>query len=46
MGFETPKMPTPEEMTEIEKQRILSDAELLKGGAEIKIDEKGKKMLR
>lgn len=43
MGFETPKMPSPEEMAEIEKARILSDAELLKEGAEYKFDEIGQK---
>ena len=28
-------MPTPEEMAEIQKERILSDAELIKGGADV-----------
>ena len=43
--FETPKQPSPEEMAKIEKERALSDAELLKGGAEYKIDEKENKRL-
>jgi hypothetical protein len=33
MGFGEPKMPTPEEMAEIQKERTLSDAELIKEGA-------------
>jgi hypothetical protein len=36
-----PQMPTPAEMAEFEKKRILSDAELIKGGADIEVDEKG-----
>jgi len=43
MGFESPKMLSPEEMAEIEKERTLSDAELLKEGAEYKFDESGQK---
>lgn len=35
----------PEEQAKIEKERSLSDANLLKGGAEYKIDEKGEKIL-
>lgn len=34
MGFGESKMPTPEEMAKIQKERTLSDAELLKDGAE------------
>ncbi len=45
MDFEKPKMPSPEEMAKIEKERALSDAELLKGGAEYKFDEKGNRRL-
>lgn len=45
MKFEQPPMPSPEEMAKIEKERILSDAELLKGGADYKFDEKGQKRL-
>lgn len=45
MNFETPKMPSPEEMAEIEKARTLFDAELLKDGAEYKFDEIGQKNL-
>ncbi len=45
MGIETPKQPTPEEQAKIEAERTLSDAELIKGGAEYKIDEEGKKRL-
>ncbi|KKU54806.1 MAG: hypothetical protein UX75_C0019G0013 [Candidatus Moranbacteria bacterium GW2011_GWE2_47_10] len=36
-----PKMPTPEEMAKIQKERALSDAELIKGGAEYVADENG-----
>jgi len=36
-----PQMPTPEEMAEITKKRMISDASLVSGGADIKIDEKG-----
>lgn len=35
------RMPSPEEMAEIQEERTLSDAELIKGGAEYKSDEKG-----
>jgi len=38
MGIETPKTPTPEEMAEINKERIKSDAELVKEGAEVTPD--------
>ena len=41
MGFETPKKPTPEEMAKIQKERALSDAKLIKGGAEYVADEHG-----
>jgi hypothetical protein len=44
MGFETPKMPTPEGMAKIQKERALSDAELIKGGAEYVVDEKGMRL--
>lgn len=43
MGFETPKIPSPEEMAQIEKERTLSDAKLLKEGTEYKFDETGQK---
>ncbi len=45
MKFEQPPAPSPEEMAKIAKERALSDAELLKGGAEYKFDEKGEKHL-
>jgi len=45
MKFEKPSMPSPEEMAKIEKERALSDAELLKGGADYKFDEKDRKRL-
>ncbi len=53
MGFETPKMPSPEEMAKLEKSRTLSDAELLKNEsgfpgeetAEYKFDKQGNKQL-
>lgn len=41
MGFGEPKMPTPEEMAAIYKKRTLSDAELLKNGAEYSVDKDG-----
>jgi len=41
--FEQPKQYTPEEIAEMEKSRTISDAELLKGGAEYSINEKGEK---
>lgn len=44
MGFETPKIPTPEGMAKIQKERALSDAELIKGGAEYVVDEKGMRL--
>lgn len=37
MGFE--KMPSPEEMAKIQKERALSDADLVKGGAEYVVNE-------
>lgn len=43
--MEQPKQYTPEEIAELEKSRTISDAELLKDGAEYKVDEKGEKML-
>src|SRR3989344_8116633 len=43
MKFEQSPMPSQEEMAKIEKERVLSDAELLKGGAEFKFNEKGDK---
>jgi hypothetical protein len=45
MGFEQPTPLTPEEMAKIEKERALSDAEFLEGGAEYKINEQGEKQL-
>jgi len=46
MGIETPKQPTLEEQAKIEAERTLSDAELIKGGAEYVVDEEtGKKRL-
>ena len=45
MGFEQPSTPSPEEMAEIKKERTLSEAELLEGGAEYKVDEEGKERL-
>ncbi|HOX10819.1 MAG TPA: hypothetical protein P5323_04025 [Candidatus Moranbacteria bacterium] len=45
MKFEQPSTPSPEEMAKIEKEKALSDAELLKGGADYKFDEKGQKRL-
>lgn len=45
MNFKNSKSPSLEEMAKIEKQRTLSDAELLKGGAEYKFNEKGEKRL-
>lgn len=41
----SPETLGPEEIAKFEKERTLSDAELLKGGAEYKIDEEGKKRL-
>jgi len=34
MGIGEPKMPTPEEMAKLQKERTLSDSELIKDGAE------------
>ena len=39
MNPEQPKQYTPKEIAEIEKSRTISDAELLKGGAEYVVDE-------
>ena len=36
---------TPEQIAELEKSRTISDAELLKGGAEYVVDEKEEKRL-
>jgi len=45
--MEKPKQPTPEEIADMEKSRTISDAELLKDGAEYKIDEEtGEKHLQ
>ena len=44
MGIGEQKMPTPEEMAKIQEERILSDAELIKGGAEYVVDEKGMRL--
>lgn len=41
--FEQPKQYTSEEIAEMEKSRTISDAELLIGGAEYSINEKGEK---
>ena len=43
--MEGEKQYTPEEMAELEKSRAINDAELLKDGAEYKVDEKGNKHL-
>lgn len=45
MGIENPKQYTSEEIAKMEKSRTLSDAEILKHGAEYKIDEAGNKRL-
>lgn len=39
--FEQPKQYTPEEIAQLEKSRTISDAELLKGGAEYEVNERG-----
>lgn len=39
-----PEEPTPEEAAKIEKERVMSDAELLKGGADFKFDERGERL--
>lgn len=39
-------MPTPEEMAQLEKSRTISDANLLKDGAEYEFNEKGEKVLK
>ena len=41
--FEQPKQYTPEEIAGLEKSRTISDAELLKGGAQYSVNEKGEK---
>lgn len=38
MGFKEPKMLTPEEMAKIQKERILVEAELIRGGADVEPD--------
>lgn len=43
--MEQPKQYTPEEIAQLEKSRTISDAELLKGGAEYAVNEKGEKRL-
>ena len=43
MKFEGPKLPSPEEVAKTEKERTLSDAELIKDVAEYKFDEKENK---
>jgi hypothetical protein len=45
MDFENSKKLSPEEMAKIEKQRTISDAELLKNGADYKFDNKGNKRI-
>jgi len=45
MGFETPKMLTPEEMAKIEKERTINDAKMLSEGADYVYDNKGNKRL-
>lgn len=45
MEIREPKMPTPEEVAKMQKERALSDAELIKGGAEYNYDEKGNSRL-
>lgn len=46
MSIEKSNLPTPEEQAELEKTRAISDAELLREGAEYKIDEEtGEKQL-
>jgi len=42
MGFETPKMPTPEEMAKINRERMRTEEKLEAGDAEIKYDQAGK----
>lgn len=46
MGFEKADTPSPEEMAKIEKERTLSDAELIKEGAEYEFDSEGNKVLK
>lgn len=43
--FDFSKLEDQKKVSEIEKQRIISDAELLKSGAEYEIDEGGNKIL-
>lgn len=46
MSLKEPKFPEEiEKIAEIEKSRTISDSELLKGGAEYKINEKGEKIM-
>ncbi len=45
MSAEQPKQYTPEEIARLEKSRTISDAELLKGGAEYIIDENKERVL-
>lgn len=42
--MEQPKQYTPEEIAQFEKSRTISDAELLKGGAEYAINKEGEKV--
>lgn len=41
MSFETPKVSSPEEKAQAQKERTLNDAKLLKNGAEYKIEDDG-----
>ncbi len=43
MSIEEPEEYTPEEIVELEKSRTISDAELLKDGAEYEVSEEGEK---
>ncbi|MFT7645048.1 MAG: hypothetical protein ACI9BF_000717 [Candidatus Paceibacteria bacterium] len=45
MNFETPKQPSQEEILRIKKERTLSDAQLLKDGAEYKFSDKGEEVM-
>lgn len=45
MSESAPKY-TPEQIARLEKSRTISDAELLKGGAEYMVDEEGNKVLK
>ena len=44
MELGEPKIPTPEEIAKTQKERALSDAELIKDGAEYVVDEKGTRL--